>query len=52
MVNTVFYTAIQEKLSKQAVTLVAVSKLKPLEDLKTLYDLGHKHFGENYVQEL
>jgi PLP dependent protein len=52
MVNTVFYKAIQEKLSEQAVTLVAVSKLKPVEDLKTLYDLGHKHFGENYVQEL
>jgi pyridoxal phosphate enzyme (YggS family) len=34
------------------VTLVAVSKTKPSEDIKALYDLGQKNFGENYVQEL
>src|SRR3990170_8053072 len=34
------------------VTLVAVSKTKPVEDIKELYDLGHRDFGENYVQEL
>jgi len=34
------------------VTLVAVSKNKPIEDVKSIYDLGHKDFGENYVQEL
>jgi pyridoxal phosphate enzyme (YggS family) len=33
-------------------TLVAVSKTKPVEDIKALYDLGHRDFGENYVQEL
>uniref|UniRef100_A0A060T953 Pyridoxal phosphate homeostasis protein n=1 Tax=Blastobotrys adeninivorans TaxID=409370 RepID=A0A060T953_BLAAD len=32
--------------------LVVVSKYKPVEDIKALYDLGHRHFGENYVQEL
>lgn len=32
--------------------LVAVSKYKPKEDILTLYQLGHRHFGENYVQEL
>lgn len=32
--------------------LVVVSKYKPAEDIKALYDLGHRHFGENYVQEL
>jgi PLP dependent protein len=52
MVNTVFYTKVQEQLSKQNVTLVAVSKLKPIADLMELYNLGHKHYGENYVQEL
>jgi pyridoxal phosphate enzyme (YggS family) len=31
---------------------VGVSKTKPLEDLQALYDLGHRDFGENYVQEL
>ena len=34
------------------VTLVAVSKTKPIEDISALYDLGHRDFGENYVQEL
>jgi uncharacterized pyridoxal phosphate-containing UPF0001 family protein len=32
--------------------LVAVSKYKPVEDIRALYDAGHRHFGENYVQEL
>lgn len=34
------------------VTLLAVSKRKPLEDIETLLALGQKDFGENYVQEL
>ncbi len=37
---------------KGNVTLVAVSKTKPAEDIKALYDLGQRDFGENYVQEL
>lgn len=32
--------------------IVAVSKLKPASMIKELYDAGHRHFGENYVQEL
>ena len=34
------------------VTLVAVSKTKSIEDIKAMYDLGQRDFGENYVQEL
>lgn len=34
------------------VTLVAVSKTKPVEMVHALYELGHRDFGENYVQEL
>ncbi|MES1223112.1 MAG: YggS family pyridoxal phosphate-dependent enzyme [Bacteroidota bacterium] len=34
------------------VRLVAVSKTKPVEDIRELYDLGQRDFGENYVQEL
>jgi pyridoxal phosphate enzyme (YggS family) len=34
------------------VTLVAVSKLQPVEAIRHLYKLGHRDFGENYVQEL
>jgi len=34
------------------VQLVAVSKTKPAEDIRELYNLGQRDFGENYVQEL
>lgn len=34
------------------ITLVAVSKTKPASDIQTLYDHGHRDFGENKVQEL
>ena len=34
------------------VTLVAVSKTKPIEDIELAYKLGQKDFGENKVQEL
>jgi PLP dependent protein len=34
------------------VTLVAVSKTKPVADIRALYDEGQRDFGENYVQEL
>ena len=32
--------------------VVAVSKTKPVEDLRAAYDAGHRDFGENYVQEI
>lgn len=35
-----------------SVRLVAVSKTKPASYIKALYDAGHRHFGENYFQEL
>ncbi len=34
------------------VTLVAVSKTKPLSDIEELIQAGHYIYGENYVQEL
>lgn len=36
----------------QHVTLVAVSKTKPVSDLLEAYEVGQRIFGENYVQEL
>ena len=33
------------------VTLVAVSKTYPVDDLRALYDLGQRHFGESRLQE-
>ncbi len=35
-----------------SVTLVAVSKLKPLADIEEAIAAGHRVFGENYAQEL
>ena len=46
------YQQIHEELRLLNITLVAVSKTKPIEDILELYNLGHKDFGENYVQEL
>mgnify|MGYP001362388637 CR=1 FL=1 len=42
---------IQSQLPKN-VTLVAVSKTKPVADLMEAYNAGQRVFGENYVQEL
>ncbi|MCQ3829820.1 YggS family pyridoxal phosphate-dependent enzyme [Microbulbifer elongatus] len=33
------------------VTLLAVSKTRPAEDLRVAYNAGQRHFGENYLQE-
>jgi PLP dependent protein len=46
------YKKLTAEFEIQNVTLVAVSKTKPVGDIKELYDLGHRDFGENYVQEL
>jgi PLP dependent protein len=51
-VNTKVYQEITGQLQAKQVTLVAVSKTKPVEDIQALYDLGQRDFGENYVQEL
>ena len=44
-------TAIKAQLPAQ-VTLIAVSKTKPIELIKEAYEAGQRDFGENYVQEL
>ena len=36
----------------ESVTLVAVSKTKPISDLQEAYDEGQRIFGENRVQEM
>lgn len=51
-VNTQQYLSIIKELTNQGVQLIAVSKTKPNEDIQALYELGHRDFGENYVQEL
>src|SRR6187200_568640 len=51
-INKEKYQQINEELRLSNITLVAVSKTKPVEVILELYDLGHRDFGENYVQEL
>ena len=51
-VNPELYKEIITELKRKNVTLVAVSKTKPVEEILELYDLGQRDFGENYVQEL
>ena len=46
------YELLKAELDTRQVTLVAVSKTKPIADIQALYDLGHRDFGENYVQEM
>lgn len=55
------YFEVNEKVGKACdragrnrggVTLIAVSKTKPLEDLREAYEAGARDFGENKVQEL
>ena len=55
------YEEIQKKITeackragrnREEVTLIAVSKTKPVEMLSEIYDLGERNFGENKVQEL
>ncbi|CAM1365459.1 YggS family pyridoxal phosphate enzyme [Tenacibaculum litoreum] len=51
-------TGIKENLQKikstlpENVTLVAVSKTKPIADLQEAYDAGQRVFGENKIQEM
>ncbi|MCX6332138.1 MAG: YggS family pyridoxal phosphate-dependent enzyme [Bacteroidetes bacterium] len=51
-VNTESYQQLISQECMKNVQLVAVSKTKPNEDIMSLYHLGQRDFGENYVQEL
>ena len=42
---------IKKNVAKEVV-LVAVSKTKPIADIQEAYDVGHKIFGENKIQEM
>lgn len=53
-------TRVRERLSQavdaagrdqDSVTLIAVSKTKPVEAVKAVYETGQRDFGENYVAE-
>ncbi|HMR88035.1 MAG TPA: YggS family pyridoxal phosphate-dependent enzyme [Saprospiraceae bacterium] len=46
------YNQISQFIARQGVTLVAVSKTKPIEAIQQMYDQGQRVFGENRVQEM
>jgi len=56
--NSLFNMSIAQNLLKiksslpENVTLVAVSKTKPIPDLMEAYDAGQRIFGENKIQEM
>ena len=51
-VNEQIFKEVVADLTAKNVELVAVSKIQSAADIKKLYDLGQRDFGENYVQEL
>jgi pyridoxal phosphate enzyme (YggS family) len=51
MINLEHYSQIKETLPS-TVKLVAVSKMKSIEDITALYQAGQRRFGENKAQEL
>jgi pyridoxal phosphate enzyme (YggS family) len=51
-INQTKYFEVVKEMQAAGATLVAVSKIKPEAAIMELYELGHRDFGENYVQEL
>lgn len=50
--NNICRACSKSKRNREEVTLIAVSKTKPVEDLKEAYACGIRYFGENKVQEI
>ena len=48
----IMFTELKRELTSSQTTLVAVSKTKSEAQILELYHQGHRHFGENRVQEL
>ena len=54
------YSSLQDEIYQQAhasgrtpeaITLVVVTKKQSIASIKSIYDLGHRHFGENRIEE-
>lgn len=50
--QSIYNSCQKAEREQQEVTLIAVSKTKPVSDLKEAYEAGARDFGENKVQEL
>jgi pyridoxal phosphate enzyme (YggS family) len=51
IIESVRSAAVQAGRNPDDITLIAVSKLQPLDRLRHVLAQGHQQFGENYVQE-
>ncbi len=49
--NNITHTAIDCERDPTKITLLAVSKTKPVADIVAAYQSGQRDFGENYLQE-
>jgi len=49
--NLTHYNAVRSTIPPN-IKLVAVSKMRPVEQIQMLYDAGHRAFGENRPQEM
>ena len=45
------YKKIKGNINNKKINIIAVSKTFPIDHIKPLIDFGHRHFGENKVQE-
>ncbi len=52
MPNADAYHQLRQAVDAHNAELVAVSKFQSIADIRALYELGQRDFGENYVQEL
>jgi pyridoxal phosphate enzyme (YggS family) len=52
VVDRIGAAAVRVGRDPSAITLVAISKSKPVSDIRALYDFGHRDFGENRAQEM
>lgn len=52
MITHADFQKLYKTINHQKVQLVAVSKLKTIDEIRELYSYGQCDFGENYVQEL
>lgn len=52
IMDRISQAALRSGRKEQAITLVAVSKKKPIEAIVAAYEAGVRHFGENRAEEL
>ena len=49
--NRIEQTALSCQRDPKSITLLAVTKTKPISDIEAAYQCGQRDFGENYLQE-